>query len=165
MSMGIKMNTGAGVPNLFYMQEIFWAFIGSAIGVAALANFLNQILYRQRMSASRTASNAAKPKSFYFQAHATISAIVREYRYYSSPLSFPKIHFYLPPVGLTTIMVAYIVLIVVCCLYAFNPKDLLQWEDIGYRSGFIAISQIPLIILLAGNAISLGSSLESDTNA
>ena len=155
MSMGM-MSTGAGVPNLFYMQQIFWAFIGSAIGVAALANLLNQILYRQRMSASRTASNAAKPKSLFFQIHATISATIREFSYYSPPLSFRKIHFYLPPVGLTMIMVAYIVLIVVCCLYAFNPEDLFQWEDIGYRSGFIAISQIPLMILLAGKRNLIG---------
>ena len=150
------MSMGAGVPSLFYMQQIFWAFIGSAIGVAALANLLNQILYRQRMLASRTVPDAAKPKSFFFQAHATVSAIIREYSYYSSPLSFRKTNFYLPSVGSVTILVAYIVLIVVCCLYAFNPEDLLQWEDIGYRSGFIAISQIPLIILLAGKRNIIG---------
>ena len=53
-------------------------------------------------------------------------------------------------------MVSYMVLIVVCCLYAFNPDDLLQWEDIGYRSGFIAISQIPLVILLAAKRNLIG---------
>jgi predicted ferric reductase len=153
---GGMMTMGAGVPSLFYMQQIFWAFVGSAIGVAAFANLLNQIIYRQRISASRTAPNAAKPKSFFFQAHATISAMIREYSYYSSALSFRKMHFYLPPVGPMTVLVAYIVLIVVCCLYAFNPDDLLQWEDIGYRSGFIAISQIPLIILLAGKRNIIG---------
>ena len=153
---GGMMSMGAGVPSLFYMQQIFWAFIGAAIGVAALANLLNHILYRQRMSASRTIPNPAKPKSFFFQAHATISAIAREYSYYSSPLSFRNTRFYLPPMGSMTILVAYIVLIVVCCLYAFNPEDLLQWEDIGYRSGFIAISQIPLIVLLAGKRNIIG---------
>ena len=150
------MQMGAGVPSLFYMQQIFWAFIGSAIGVAALTNLLNQVLYRQRILASKTSLNAAKPRSLFFQAHATLSAIIREYSYYSFPLSFRKMHFYLPPVGSITIMVGYVVLIVVCCLYAFNPDDLLQWEDIGYRSGFIAISQVPLIILLAGKRNLIG---------
>lgn len=53
-------------------------------------------------------------------------------------------------------MVGYIVLITVCCLYRFNPKDFLQWEDIGYRSGFIAVCQLPLIVLLAGKRNLIG---------
>ena len=148
--MGGMMTMAAGVPGLSYMQQIFWAFIGTALAVATLTNVFNQILYRQRIAASKIASNAAKPNSFIFQAQATLSAVIREYSYYSPPLSIRKTNFYIPPLGSVTIMVAYIVLIVVCSLYRLNPKDFLQWEDIGYRSGFIAVAQPPLIILLAG---------------
>ena len=85
-----------------------------------------------------------------------MSVIIREYDYYSLPLSFRKTHFYLPPVGSTTILVAYAVLIVVCAFYKLDPEDLLQWEDVGYRVGFIAICQIPLIVLLAGKRNTIG---------
>jgi predicted ferric reductase len=79
-----------------------------------------------------------------------MSAIIREYGHYSSPLSFRHTHFYLPPVGSTTILIAYAVLVVVCSFYKLDPEDLLQWEGFGYRAGFIAICQISLIVLLAG---------------
>ncbi len=148
--MGGAMVMNVGVPGLFYMQQIFWAFVGTAIAVGTLLNIFNNLLYRQRISASKNTDSAAKPKSLLIQSQATITAILREYSYYSPPLSFRKWHFYLPPVGPVTIMLGYVVLIVVCSLYRLNPKDLLQWEDIGYRAGFIAVCQLPLIVLLAG---------------
>ncbi|KAF4629129.1 hypothetical protein G7Y89_g9018 [Cudoniella acicularis] len=155
-SMGGMMTMAPGVPGLFYMQQIFWAFVGTAIAVAAAANVINKILYHQRISSLKASPNAAKPRSFFFQAHATMSAMIREFGYYSMPLSFRKIHIYLPPAGPSIIMVAYLVLIVVCCFYRLYPNDFLQWEDIGYRSGFIAVCQMPLIVLLAGKQNIIG---------
>jgi hypothetical protein len=69
--------TTMGLQDLSYMQKIFPAFIGSAIRVAALAHVLNQLLYRQRMSALNIALKAAKSRSFFFKkGHATISVVV-----------------------------------------------------------------------------------------
>lgn len=52
----------------------------------------------------------------------------------------------------------------VLCFYKLKPDDQWQWEDIGYRTGFIALAQMPLIFLLAGknNIIGylIGSSYE-----
>jgi hypothetical protein len=82
----------AGVPGLFYMQQVFWAFIGMAIAVATPANILNKVLYYQRMASLNKTAQATKPKSFFFQVHATISAVIREFSYYSLPLSFRNTH-------------------------------------------------------------------------
>jgi predicted ferric reductase len=156
MDMSMMGGMAAGVPSLFYMQQIFWAFVGTTIGVATAANTLNRIICYRRITSRGNTSDAARPKSFFFQAHASMSAIIREYGYYSLPLSLRKTHFYLPPVGSMTILLAYIVLILVSCFFAFNPEDLLQWEDVGYRAGFIAICQIPLVVLLAGKRNIIG---------
>ena len=51
MEMG-SMNMGDGIPNQFYLQQIYWAVIGAAIGCAALVNGLNKILHRQRHDGS-----------------------------------------------------------------------------------------------------------------
>ncbi len=48
MDMGEMMSMGAGVPDLFYMQKMYWAVVGAAIGTAALVNVLNNYLYIQR---------------------------------------------------------------------------------------------------------------------
>jgi hypothetical protein len=63
---------------------------------------------------------------------------------------------HLSPLGTTTIIAGYFVLIVVCSLYKLNPDDLKQWEDIAYRAGFIAICQVLLVVLLAGKRNIIG---------
>lgn len=42
------MSMGAGVPDPFHLQKMYWAVVGSAIGAAALVNFFNWYLARQR---------------------------------------------------------------------------------------------------------------------
>ena len=37
-----------------------------------------------------------------------------------------------------------------------NPLDRWQWEDLGYRTGFIATAQLPLIFILAGKNNMIG---------
>ncbi|PBP27244.1 metalloreductase [Diplocarpon rosae] len=146
---GMAATTTAGVPRPLYMQRIFWALVGAAIGLAVCSNLLNKVLCYQRIWASRDNPTAAKPRSLFFRAHATISAIIREYGYYSIPVSIRGTRFYLAPLGPATILAAYVVLIVVCSLYGFQTTDSRQWEDLGYRAGYIAICQLLLIVLLA----------------
>lgn len=156
MSMAGMSSMGNGVPSLFYMQQVFWAFVGTAIAVGAISNILNKSLARQRISSARNEPNAAKPRSLFFKAHASLTAIYREYAYYSLPLSFRNMRFYLPPMGSSTILLGYFILIIVTCFYKLDASDLLEWEDIAYRAGFIAICQVPLVILLSGKRNIIG---------
>lgn len=150
------MGAGAGVPTLFYMQGIFWAFIGSTIGVFVLVNIINKIICYNRVTTSKSTPAAAKPKTIFFKAQATLSAAFREYSNYSVMISVRGKRFYLPTAGPITLLVGYLVLILGCSFYALDPKDLLEWEDLGYRTGFIAVSQVTLIILLAGKRNIIG---------
>ena len=40
---------GDGVPSLFYLQRMYWAVVGTAIGIATLANVFNKIVADQRL--------------------------------------------------------------------------------------------------------------------
>lgn len=42
------MSMGTGVPDTFYLQRMYWAVVGSAIGAAAVVNLFNFFLARQR---------------------------------------------------------------------------------------------------------------------
>jgi hypothetical protein len=95
--MGGMTTTSTGVPSLFYMQQIFWVFIGTVIGIPTLANILNQIIYRQRIASWKT-QDAAKPRLL-FKMRASMSAIIREYGYHFKPLSIRKMNLYLPQPG------------------------------------------------------------------
>ena len=46
-----NMSTEDGVPDLYYLQKMFWAAVGAAIALAAVTNVYNKILCRQRYAA------------------------------------------------------------------------------------------------------------------
>lgn len=43
MPMG-SMSMGDGIPGLFYLQNMYWVIVGSAIAAAAVVNTLNRVL-------------------------------------------------------------------------------------------------------------------------
>lgn len=47
-------------------------------------------------------------------------------------------------------MLSNTVVVIVLSFYKLDTLDPWSWEDIGYRTGFISIAQLPLIVLLAG---------------
>lgn len=82
---------------------------------------------------------------------ATLAAVCREISYASVPIRFtPKLCWSTPAFGRVVLVLAELVLVIVLCFYKLNPKDQWQWEDIGYRTGFIASCQLPLVVILAG---------------
>lgn len=92
-------------------------------------------------------------------------AISRELTYASVPLAPSKrLHWNSPTLGRVLLVSAELVLVMLLCFYMMNPYDQWQWEDIGYRTGFVSLAQLPLIVLLAGknNIIGflIGSSYE-----
>lgn len=50
MSMGSMghMHMGDGAPDLFYLQKMYWAVVGSAIAAGTVVNGLNRFLAFQR---------------------------------------------------------------------------------------------------------------------
>lgn len=52
-----SMSMGDGIPSLFTLQKMYWAVVGSAIGVATLVNMLNRALARHRYASQNTSKN------------------------------------------------------------------------------------------------------------
>ena len=50
MDMGMAMGSMSmgGLPPLIDFPKMYWAVVGSAVGIATLANVFNHVLYRQR---------------------------------------------------------------------------------------------------------------------
>ncbi|KAL9115652.1 MAG: hypothetical protein Q9227_000020 [Pyrenula ochraceoflavens] len=150
-SMG-SMSMGDGVPSLFAIQKYYWAAVGSAIALAFVMNLSNIALRRQRLSCG-----SAKPRSLFWTAHATSTAICREIT--SAPLGTIQIKSYrlpLPPLGRVILVLSNLITIIVLCFYKLNTADQWSWEDVGYRTGFVAICQLPLVFLLAGKENIIG---------
>jgi NAD(P)H-flavin reductase len=60
------------------------------------------------------------------------------------------------PFGQVVLVLANLVVLLVLCLYKFDLGDKWEWEDVGYRTGFISVCQLPLILLLAGKKNIIG---------
>ncbi len=111
-----------------------------------------QPLIAHRLSAARAGRpTPAKPKNALFRSYASVTATTREISYASIPVwtlqgrAASRIS-----VGKFILVASNLVVLLVCSFYKLNPKDKWQWEEIGYRTGWIAMAQLPLIFLLAG---------------
>lgn len=62
-----------------------------------------------------------------------------------------------PTLGRTTLVLSNMILVIVLCFYKLDTLDPWSWEDIGYRTGFVATAQLPLIFLLAGKRNIIGA--------
>ncbi|KAL8757446.1 MAG: hypothetical protein Q9199_002230 [Rusavskia elegans] len=155
------MSMGEGVPSLPQLQNFYWAVICTAIGCATLVNLYNKALYRQRMTAtSSDRFYPSTPKALLPRTIATIYALGREISYASFRfnafskrwpwISALRLPWSSPTVGRALMVVAELVLVLVLCFYKLDPNDQWQWENIGYRTGYIATAQLPLVVLLAG---------------
>lgn len=56
----------------------------------------------------------------------------------------------MPLAGQISLVLANLTTLIVMCFYGWNSLDSLNYENIGYRTGFVTIMQLPLIFLLAG---------------
>ncbi|KKZ59908.1 hypothetical protein EMCG_05294 [[Emmonsia] crescens] len=139
--------SGSGeAPSYFYMQQMYWAVVGSVIGVATVGNVLNKIIAAQ-------------------STYATITAMTREASNAPlAPIIIGRAKLHLPPLGPVLLMLANVIVVLILCSYKMDMMDEWSWESVGYRTGFVAIAQLPLVILLSSktNIIGLftGSSYE-----
>ncbi len=94
-----------------------------------------------------------------------MTATTREIAYATVPMALAtKFRWTSPTLGRVILVLGELLVVIVLCFYKLNPRDQWQWENIGYRTGFIATAQLPLIFLLAGKnnivGLLIGSSYE-----
>ncbi|KAI1928480.1 ferric-chelate reductase Frp1 [Ophidiomyces ophidiicola] len=174
----------AGVPGNPQLQRLYYAIVGAVVAAAALANLMNKIIAAQRCVETEPvgpysdtyADNAwtrfsdrtatpSKPKSLFFKIYATLTATAREFIYaIPAGVVLGKVRLSLPPLGGLAMVLANLVVVMVLCFYKLNTLDQWSWETIGYRTGSVALAQMPLIFLLAAKtnfiAFFAGSSYE-----
>jgi predicted ferric reductase len=151
MDMG-SMGGGGGVPSYFYMQKQLWSVIGAAIAFATLINILNYLLLWQRQR-----SGKSRPESWFWTSYATATAVTREFSQSSLPTyHLGPIRLKSPQLGKTLVVLSWMTVVLIFCFYKYDTFDQWSWEDIAYRCGCVALSQFPLVFLLAGKQNIIG---------
>ena len=147
----MSMGHMAALPALEDFPTFYYTAVGSAVGVAALVNIYNYALCKQRLSAARVGSQTpAKPKSVLALWTATLFALTREASNFSVHVRWKNQMLRLPTTGRATLVLANAIVLIVLCFFGLDLNNQFTREDIGFRCGFITISQLPLIFLLSG---------------
>jgi hypothetical protein len=146
MSMG-----SATLPPLYDFPKMYWAVVGSAVGVASIVNLYNHVLCRQRLSAAKAGiQNPAKPVSWLALCIATTFAVTREASNFSPHIPLKNHIVRIPSVGRVSLVLANGITLVVLCLYGLDLTGRFTKEDVAFRCGVVTLGQLPLIFLLAG---------------
>lgn len=83
--------------------------------------------------------------------------MTREFVYASpAPIRIWKFTIRFPPVGPVLAVLSHFILAIVLSFYGLTPYDQWNWEDLGYKLGWVSIAQLPLIFLLAGKRNLIG---------
>lgn len=84
--------------------------------------------------------------------------MVREASYATlPPITIHGRSFHFAPLGPVAVILANLVVVLVFCFYKLDTTNRWDWENVGYRTGFVALAQLPLIFLLAGRRNIIGS--------
>ncbi|KAI5851207.1 FAD-binding domain-containing protein [Morchella snyderi] len=155
-------HAGHDLPTDPYMAKVYWMFVGGSIAFASAIHVADRLLYHQRLSAaSKALLNPARPRNPLLRWYATATAITREATYYTAPFipslqkRYPRLAT-LPPFGKILLVTANLALLLSLASYGFQPTNRRHWEPMGVRAGWITLTQLPLIFLLAGKRSLLG---------
>ncbi|KAF8867297.1 putative FRE ferric reductase-like transmembrane component [Acephala macrosclerotiorum] len=135
----------------------FWYGVCAVIATCAFFNFAQKATFRIRMRAA--ASNRlrpASPSNIFTTSIASITAVVREATY----SQWTPIHSRLvkvPPVGTIALVIAYLAWVILLEFVNNNVEGAQHFTSLGVRAAWLAVAQVPLLILLAGKNNLIGA--------
>jgi ferric-chelate reductase len=136
----------------------FWYGIVMVIGIATIFNVTWKVLLRMRIRAA--AGKRARPasaRSAFTNILSGVTAICREASYpqYSPARTYWWLK--VPPFGIILLLVSYLAFILALEFNDNNIAGAQHYTALGVRAAWLAVSQIPLLLLLAGRANLIGA--------
>ncbi|KAK9371524.1 uncharacterized protein V1513DRAFT_428474 [Lipomyces chichibuensis] len=139
-------------PEPYYMDRMYWAAMGSFIGLAFVlraSDYLLGWIRLRRRSSSRSHSALSR-------LYTTCTSLGRSLTY-PTPLILQRhpAFFSLPSVGRTVLALLYLGFILALCFYKQPLKTDADWENAGFRTGWLALAQLPMVTLLASRRLNV----------
>lgn len=104
---------------------------------------------RLRAAASNT-PHPARPRNIFTKSIAAITAISRELTYMQITPARQGFWVRVPPVGTISLLLAYLGFVLALEFINNDVPGAQHYQALGIRAGWLAIAQVPLLILLAG---------------
>ncbi|PWY89851.1 hypothetical protein BO70DRAFT_384879 [Aspergillus heteromorphus CBS 117.55] len=134
----------------------FWYGIAAVVGMATLCNIIHQATERFRLRASEKGQEQpARPSMWAMQYIATATAMVREVSYIQltpTRTAWARI----PSFGSIILVAAYLAFILILEFVDNNIPGAQHYQALSVQAAWLAVAQIPLIVLLAGKNSLIG---------
>lgn len=128
----------------------FWYGVVVIIGLAGIFNILQKLDFKMRIrAAAKGQQRPAVPYSLFSKYMATLTAIGREATYPQfTPTSSSWIK--IPPLGIIILLLSYLVYVIILEFVNNDIAGAQHFTSLGIRAAWLAVAQVPLLILLAG---------------
>ncbi|KAK5121234.1 hypothetical protein LTR85_005400 [Meristemomyces frigidus] len=129
----------------------FWYGAAAAIGIAAIFHWARYLTLHMRLrAAARQQAKPARPRNIFLQTFATVTAMAREATYLQLTPTRKTLWFRVPPVGTITLLAVYLAFVLALEFINDSVPGAQFWQARGVRAGWLAVAQMPLLILLVG---------------
>ncbi|KAK5134686.1 hypothetical protein LTR08_006201 [Meristemomyces frigidus] len=129
----------------------FWYGIIVAIGIASIFHWTRWATLRMRLrAAARQQVQPARPKGLFSRLFATVTALSREATYLQFTPTHKLLWFKVPPVGTIMLLTVYLAFVLALEFTNDTVAGAQLWQARGVRAGWLAVAQMPLLILLVG---------------
>ncbi|EME83283.1 uncharacterized protein MYCFIDRAFT_203575 [Pseudocercospora fijiensis CIRAD86] len=129
--------------------KYFWYGIVVVVGIATLFNFARWLTLHQRLrAAARGYHRPARPKGVLAGGLATITAVGREASYLQFTPTTKYLFLRIPTFGTILLVLSYLAFIIALEFADNNIAGAQYLQGLGVRAGWLAIAQLPLLVLL-----------------
>lgn len=147
----------------------FWYGVVVFLGLAGISNAIWRVTLKMRhvsqitriqlamlirayriRAAAANHPRPATPKNMFAKCIATVTAILRESTYPQWTLVRRAFWFKVPPLGTILVLLAYLAFILALEFINNDIAGAQHYTALGIRAGWLAIAQMPLLVLLAG---------------
>jgi len=129
----------------------FWYGVVVVIGIASVFHWTRRLMFQMRLrAAARKRDQPARPKNIFARYFATITAMAREATYLQYTPTHKFLWFRIPPMGTVMLLVSYLAFVLALEFINDSVAGAQFWQARGVRAGWLAVAQVPLLILLVG---------------
>lgn len=129
----------------------FWYGVVVLIGICAIFNIIQKTTLRMRLrGAAAKVAYPARPANIFTKSVATVTAILREASYMQLTPARQAFWIKVPPFGTISLLLVYLGFVLALEFIDNDIPGAQHYTALGIRAGWLAIAQVPLLILLAG---------------
>ncbi|KAK9234894.1 hypothetical protein V1525DRAFT_366091 [Lipomyces kononenkoae] len=164
-STGLDVDVGNfdenGNPEPYYMGRMYWVVMGSCLGFAFVLRAGDYSVSWVRIRSRSSTPSRSAPSWLYTEFVSLVRSLT-----YPTPLILQRYpnYFSMPSIGRAFLAILYIGFILALCFYKLPLKTGEDWENAGFRTGWLTLAQLPMVVNLASRRLNIIAFLTGESS-